>query len=241
MGRARTIAANLPRVLLALAVAAALTGCPRPVRPPPTAPPGAPAQAAIPADARRFDIVPGESVVHVLVYRAGTLAKAGHNHVVTSRAIEGVVWLTPQLERAQFHIVLPVATFVVDDAEARREAGPEFAAEVPETAREGTRRNMLAPAMLAADDFPEITLTSSRIEAAPGGALATVEVRVRDRTTTLTIPIRYEQRASELLADGEATVRQTDLGLTPFSALLGALQVQDEVRLRFRILARATS
>jgi hypothetical protein len=35
------------------------------------------------------------------------------------------------------------------------------------------------------------------------------------------------------------TVRQSDLGLTPFSALLGALQVQDEVRLRFRILARA--
>jgi hypothetical protein len=239
MGPARTIAANLPRALLALAVAASLTGCPRPVRPPPAAPPAAPAQAAIPADARQFDIVPGESVVHILVYRAGTLAKAGHNHVVTSRALEGVVYLTPQIERSQFRIVLPVATFVVDDAEARRGAGPEFAADVPQTAREGTRRNMLSPALLAGDDFPEITLASSRIEAAPGGALATVEVRVRDRTSTLAIPVRYEQKANELLADGEVTVRQSDLGLTPFSALLGALQVQDEIRLRFRILARA--
>lgn len=241
MDRARTIAAQLPRVPLALALVAGLAGCPQPVRPPPPAPPVAPAQAPIPADARRFDIVPGESVVHIFVYRAGTLAKAGHNHVVTSRQLEGVVHLTPQLERSQFSIVLPVATFVVDDANARREAGSDFAADVPQTAREGTRRNMLSPALLAADDFPEITLASSRIAAAPGGALATVGVRVRDRTSTLTIPIRYEQRAGELLADGEATVRQTDLGLAPFSALLGALQVQDEIRLRFRILARATS
>jgi len=239
MDRERTIAVQLPRVLLALAVVATLSGCPQRVRPPPPAPPVTPTEAAIPADARRFDIVPGESVVHILVYRAGTLAKAGHNHVVTSRDLEGVVYLTSQLERSQFRIVLPVATFVVDDAEARREAGPDFAADVPPTAREGTRRNMLSPALLAGDDFPEITLASSRIEPAPGGALATVEVRVRDRTSTLSIPIRYEQKADELLADGEVTVRQTDLGLTPFSALLGALQVQDEIRLRFRILARA--
>jgi hypothetical protein len=238
MSRGCTICANLSRALLTLAAAAALTGCPGPVRPPPGSPAGAPAQAPIPADARPFEIVRGESVVHILVYRAGTLARTGHNHVVTSREIEGVVHLTPQLERAQFRIVLPVATLVVDQPDARREAGPEFAADVPPTAREGTRRNMLSPALLAGDDFPEISLASARIVPAPGGALATVDVRVRDRTSTLTIPFRYEQRANELLADGQVTVRQSDLGLTPFSAMLGALQVQDEITIRFRILAR---
>jgi len=34
-------------------------------------------------------------------------------------------------------------------------------------------------------------------------------------------------------------LKQSELGLTPFSALLGALQVQDEMRVRFRIVARA--
>jgi polyisoprenoid-binding protein YceI len=239
MGRARTIVTNLHRAVPMLAVALALAGCPGPVRPPPASLPGGPAPAAIPADARPFDLLRGQSVVHVLVYRAGTLARAGHNHVVTSRDVEGVVHLTPQLERAQFQIALPVATFVVDQPDARREAGPDFAADVPETAREGTRRNMLSPSVLAGDDFPEITLTSTRIEPAPGGALATVDVRVRDRASTLTIPLRYEQRASELLVDGQVAVRQSDLGLTPFSAMLGALQVQDEITIRFRLLARA--
>jgi polyisoprenoid-binding protein YceI len=240
MSCARTIVADLPRVALALTAVAALAGCPRPVQPP-EAPPVVPEQPAIPADARRFDVVPGESTVHILVYRAGTLSKAGHNHVITSRDLEGVAYVTPQIERSQFRVVMPVATLLVDDDEARRQAGPEFGAAVPQTAREGTRRNMLSESLLDGARFPEVTLTSRRFEPAPGGALATVDVRVRDQTSTLTIPVRYEQKANELLADGELAVRQSDLGLTPFSALFGALQVQDEVTLRFRILARATS
>jgi hypothetical protein len=36
---------------------------------------------------------------------------------------------------------------------------------------------------------------------------------------------------------GETSLRQSDLGLKPFSALLGALQVQDEMRISFRISA----
>jgi polyisoprenoid-binding protein YceI len=195
----------------------------------------------VPADARRFDIVPGESQVDILVHRAGTLAKAGHNHVITSRDITGVVQLTPQVERSRFQLAMPVATLAVDDADARRAAGPDFAADVPQSAREGTRRNMLSEALLDAARFPEVSLASMRIEAVPGGALAAVEVRVRGEASTLSVPIRYEQKANELLADGEIAVRQSDLGLTPFSALLGALQVQDEMTLRFRILARATS
>jgi hypothetical protein len=37
---------------------------------------------------------------------------------------------------------------------------------------------------------------------------------------------------------GEMPLRQSDLGLTPFSAMLGALQVEDEMRVKFRIVAR---
>jgi hypothetical protein len=36
---------------------------------------------------------------------------------------------------------------------------------------------------------------------------------------------------------GDTSVRQTELGLKPFSAMLGALQVQDEMRVKFRIVA----
>jgi hypothetical protein len=35
-------------------------------------------------------------------------------------------------------------------------------------------------------------------------------------------------------------LRQSDLGLTPFSVMLGALQVQDEMHIKFKIVASAT-
>jgi hypothetical protein len=44
--------------------------------------------------------------------------------------------------------------------------------------------------------------------------------------------------AGELLVVGKLPLKQTDLGLAPFTALLGVLQVQDEMQLQFRIVAR---
>jgi hypothetical protein len=50
--------------------------------------------------------------------------------------------------------------------------------------------------------------------------------------------VTYSLENSRLIVSGELPIKQSDLGLTPFSAMLGALQVQDEMRVRFRIVAR---
>ncbi|HKZ74423.1 MAG TPA: YceI family protein, partial [Steroidobacteraceae bacterium] len=199
------------------------------------------AAGELPADARQFRLVPEESLLSVLVFRAGPLAKAAHNHVIASRHLSGVVLLAPDVARSRFELHVPVGLLTVDEPELRREAGPEFATQVPGSARDGTRRNMLSPAVLDGGQFPVVSAVSTAIEPAPGGALATVQVSVRGQPRTLTVPLRYEQKGDELLADGELTLRHGDLGLVPFSALLGAIQVHDEMTIRFRILARATA
>ena len=56
---------------------------------------------------------------------------------------------------------------------------------------------------------------------------------------TVTVPLSYTLKANELLAQGEFALKQSDLGLAPFTALLGALAVQDEMQLQLRIVARA--
>jgi hypothetical protein len=40
------------------------------------------------------------------------------------------------------------------------------------------------------------------------------------------------------MAAGELRLRQSDFGITPFSVLGGALTVEDELRVRYRLLAR---
>ena len=53
----------------------------------------------------------------------------------------------------------------------------------------------------------------------------------------VSLPVTYSMSNGELTASGEVAIKQTELGLTPFSALLGALQVQDEMRVRIRLVA----
>jgi hypothetical protein len=105
---------------------------------------------------------------------------------------------------------------------------------------------MLGPALLDAQHNPEILLQSLQLEVEGGGAaaagtvLAHVQSTVRGQLRSFTVPVRYRLAGEGgVEASGEFPLRQSDLGLTPFSALLGALQVQDEMRVSFHILARA--
>lgn len=235
-------------VLLALV----LSGCP--LRPLPTAPPQVAAETPAPHEGVPYDIVADESLLTLRVYRGGTLASAGHNHLIALHALTGTVYVPADVMRTSFEAHIPVAAFTVDEAALRaQEHSPDFPADVPDAAREGTRRNMLGAALLDSEHSPQIVLRALRLESAvqaPPGAgseaggearavLARVQTTVRGQVRTISVPVRYQFAPGALIASGEAPLRQSELGLTPFSALLGALQVQDEMRVSFRIVARA--
>jgi hypothetical protein len=69
--------------------------------------------------------------------------------------------------------------------------------------------------------------------------MAHVEIAIRGQLHSVTVPVTYTLKSNELLAQAEFALKQTDLGLAPFTALLGALAVQDEMQLQLRIVARA--
>jgi polyisoprenoid-binding protein YceI len=237
--------------LLALAVA----GCPLPPRvpaPPPAAPPpAAPPAAPAPHEGVPYAIVAQESLLTIRAYRGGTLASAGHNHLIACHALSGTIYVPADLMRASFEFTIPVAELTVDEDSLRAaEMSADFAAQVPQSAREGTRRNMLGEALLDAANYPLIRLRALGVQpvtppagvtVGEAGVLADVEVTVRGRVSRLSVPVRYEIDAQRLSASGTVLVRQSELGLTPFSALLGALQVQDEMRISFRIIARGAA
>jgi YceI-like domain len=241
------------QLLGAALLAVLLAGCP--LRPrAPAAPPMAAAETPAPHAGIPYDIVADESLLTIRVYRGGTLASAGHNHLIASHALTGTIYVPADVTRTSFEAHIPVAAFTVDEAALRaQEHSADFPPEVPDAAREGTRRNMLGEALLDSERNPQIVLRSVRLESAgqpaastgneAGGearvVLARVQTTVRGEVRTISVPVRYQFAAGALIASGEAPLRQSDVGLTPFSALLGALQVQDEMRVRFRIVARA--
>jgi len=244
------------RLAGAVLLAPLVGGCPLQPHAPAPRPPVA-VETPAPHEGVPYDIVAGESLLTLRVYRAGALASAGHDHLIALHALSGTVYVPADVMRTSFEARIPVAEFTVDEPALRaQEHSPDFPPEVPDAAREGTRRNMLGEALLDAEHNPEIVLRAMRLEAAgtpaPGSGgeaggdaggetrvLARVQTTVRGQLRTISVPVRYQFAPGALVASGEAALKQSELGLTPFSALLGALQVQDEMRVRFRIVARA--
>jgi hypothetical protein len=205
--------------------------------------------AAPPLHGRVYRIDESRSELRILVYRAGPLAHLGHNHVMVNRSIHGVVNLADSVAETQFSMEVPAAAFVVDDAQARSEEGPDFAAAVPDDAKSGTLHNMLSTSLLDADEFPMITIKSIAIASAgaPGtprsdlqdaGAVTfTVAISVAGHESRLDVPFTLHRDSDHLSAVGSLELRQTALGLTPYSLMLGALQVQDAITIKFNIVA----
>lgn len=228
----------LPGAILLIA----LSGCAtRPV-----APARVPQPGATPLVGRPYDVVAGESQLIVLVYRDGALAAMGHNHVIACRCLTGTVYLPRDPLRASFDLRIAVAQLTVDDSALRAaEHSPDFPADVPQSARQGTRHNMLGAAMLNAAHYPDISLRSAGLRPSPDGKntdiIAQVLVQLDGAWHPVAVPLHYEIQGDEIIADGEFPLRQTSLGLTPFTALGGALKVRDGMKVSLRLVARPRS
>jgi len=205
----------------------------KPPAPPPVTEPGAP-----PAGARELHVVPEESLLQILVYRGGAMARLGHNHVIASHQLTGSVYVTGEPTQTRFDISFPVNELTVDEPALREQAGPEFPPTVPQSARDGTHANLVSEALLDSAHYPAIRLRATDVIEAAGGYDMGVEITIKDQVRTVRVPVAVERQDGSLVASGEFPLRQSELGLKPFSAAMGALVVVDGMVVRFRVTAR---
>jgi polyisoprenoid-binding protein YceI len=190
-----------------------------------------------PEGARELTLLPGESELRILAYRDGPLAKLGHNHVISTSDIDGRVAWTEDIARGYVEMRMPVESFEIDRPELRAEEGEEFPGEIPEQDIAGTRANMLGEKLLDAENYPEIRLYSRRVRGSLDALVVDAEVVIKNQPTSVSFPLSARWEGERLIASGEVSLSQTSLGLEPFSALLGALTVRDEIELKFRFVA----
>jgi hypothetical protein len=203
----------------------------------PATPPAVGALPPPPSGVPVYRIDGGHSELRLLVYRAGPMAKFGHNHVMVNEAVSGWVAAADGVSGASLSLGIPVAAFVVDDAAARAAEGADFSEEVAGEAREGTRHNMLSERCLDGDRYPSITLTSRSVTLVDGKPVATLAVNVAGHESTQVVPFMLTMTSDRVSASGSFVLRQSDLGLVPFGILLGALQVQNDITVKFNLVA----
>lgn len=225
-------------VFLGLSGLSACTPAPRVEAPPVTGPPqGFPAdfyEQAARAGEPVYRVDPEQSLVVGYVYSEGPLAPTlGHSHVVSTRQIHGYILPRDAGGRADFY--LAVEALAVDDPELRAEAG--FTSDLSEQDIEATRNNMLTK-VLEAGRYPYVLLRLDDLPLQGGSAPLTGLLTLHGQTEAVEIPARVAMAADVLSTEGEFRITHTQFGMTPYSALSGALRVSDGLDFRFRIVAR---
>jgi hypothetical protein len=200
-------------------------------------------RAAVPADfpsahyrraeasgAKVLRVDPRRSLVVIEVGRAGSLARVGHDHVVSVRDLQGYV----HDAEGRADLWMPLDRMIVDEAELRAQAG--FDKHPSPEAIDATRRNMLEKVLESAR-FPYALISVTRPpSAAPSMSVA---ITLHGVTRSFAVPVRIDRLEDGIEASGTLSFNQSDFAIVPFSVLGGALQVRDRVDLRFRVFAQA--
>jgi hypothetical protein len=143
------------------------------------------------------------------------------------------------LERSSFEIVIPVTELTIDDPALRAGLGADFAS-VP-TAEDiaGTRHNMLSERVLDGDRFSTIRILGKGPTGKGDAQAIAITVELLGRSVPLTVPTHVEVSADSVVASGEFELNHADLGMQPFSVMMGALQVGEKLSFSYRVIARS--
>ena len=215
-----------------IALFALLFGCALPPKVPPAAAP--PVAVTVPSGPyERYEVV--ASHIEIRAFRDGPMATLGHNHLITSDALTGTIDLRDPASNTRFAFELPLASLIIDDPALRSTAGADFAKEVPQADREGTRQNMLGPSVLDAARQPVLRLSVDSLEGGPINFQAQVRLGLRGEERIIDVPLSVQISDGKIGVHASFKLRHADLGLTPFAVALGALRVRDEIEIDCRI------
>ena len=176
------------------------------------------------------------SIAWVLVRRGGPLALFGHDHVVSSHALEGYLMQPGKEQPGRADIRVDLRRLVVDEPKMRMQLN--LGAPPKDEAIAGTRRNMQQK-VLESDRYPFLVLrlrnvTTDMLET---GRLEG-QLRLHGMIQPIQLTVQVDKRAGGLRLEGRFSIHQRRYGITPFTIMGGALQVRDRLEGGFTAIAR---
>lgn len=185
---------------------------------------------------RVYAVDPAASELHWLTYKAGSLQRLGHNHVISVGRPDGTVTVnTADLAKSRFDLTIPVDGLVVDNPELRKGLGPDFESVPSADDVAGTRKNMLGDKLLQAEKFPSIHVRGTGPFGAAGSQTFKITVELVGKSVDLTVPTEVTVDDAGVTAHGAFELTHSELGLQPFSVMLGAIQVADKMHFSYEI------
>ena len=164
-----------------------------------------------------------DSRVFIDLRATGLLRAVGHDPTLSARPEPASV----DLDEGRVVLRFPVADI-------------EPQGDMTESDRHKMTDNMRGAEVLDARRFPVIELRARYEGTAEGGELRG-ELVVRGQPHPLAVTVRATEQWDVLVAAGTWEGKLTDLGVKPFRALLGALKLENWIRLRIEARLRRPS
>ncbi|MBI1875228.1 MAG: YceI family protein [Acidobacteria bacterium] len=180
---------------------------------------------------RRLAIDPSSSQITIQVGRSGVFGFAGHDHEVVGPIGSGEIALDSS-NLARSSVTLTIATRslkVTGKGEPKKD--------VP-AVQDAMERDVLDVARHPTIRFEsrQVKVTSPS-ESTPALAI-TGDLTLGGVTRPITVPAQVRLDGRSLTATGTVSIKQTEFGIKPVSAVGGTVKVRDELRITFRISAR---
>ncbi len=169
-----------------------------------------------------YEVGPSQGTLQLHTGREGVAKKVGHDLI-----IEAKKW-TAKVNVDADDLTKSTASVTVDTRSLEVVSGEGGAKALSDKDRKDIKEN-IDKKVLKTDKFPDITFTSSRVES-KGADKVTVHGDVTIMGTARPASMDITLAAGK--ATGTMTLKQTDWGIKPFSALMGALKLADVLQVQ---------
>lgn len=192
-----------------------------------------------PAHAAPYAVDAARSEIAVKVFKGGVASALAHDHLVRAARWQATLDLSPDPVALAADVRVDATALEVDEPDARARHGLDGT--LSDSDRAQVRANLLGAEQLDVARHPEIRFSASQVERdgeGGGGSFRLAgELSLHGRTRRIDVPLAIAQDGDTFTARGRVRVRQSDFGITPYSAFLGAVRVQDEVEIVFTVVA----
>lgn len=154
---------------------------------------------------------------------AGPAAKTGHRLTIAMRTWNATVdWRGKQPVSVELTVAVDSLEVIKGEGGVTPLLGPELGI---------VRSNALKS--LEAKKFPQIRFTATDIAKAAGGYRLSGTVEIHGTSRPQLVDLTVEDCGDHWAMSAQAAVTQSDFGVKPYSLLMGAVKVADEVNIDF--------
>jgi polyisoprenoid-binding protein YceI len=182
--------------------------------------------------ANRFAIDDKAGEVTLSVKKKGALKAFAHDHDMVAKVYTGsIVWVPTQVGSSSVSIEIDTNQIILLDPK------------MSDDDRADVQKRMRSADVLDVAKFPKLSFTSVNVEGhakdSSGRTPLTVvgNLTLHGVTRLAKLEVLLEEKGTDVVVTGEHSIKQSFHGIEPYSTAFGAIAVEDDVTIKFKIVA----